>query len=142
MSDKLYLIVILGMIGFFIFWYQTRLDETASDESPKEIYCSGCKKRLVKRSEKGKRNGRHSDNRHSDNRHSDNRHSDRKSKKKVRFQDEESEISIDGLTNDDNDSISLDSLDTEDRSNRSDRSNDISLVDDTIDSDIDTLDLD
>ncbi len=36
-NDKLYIIVILGMIGFFIYWYQTRLDQP--------IECPKCKKK-------------------------------------------------------------------------------------------------
>lgn len=34
-NDKFYIIIILGMIGFFIYWYQTKLNITES--------CSKCK---------------------------------------------------------------------------------------------------
>jgi len=36
--DKLYIIIILGMIGAFVYWFQTQKE--------KKIYCSRCKNKL------------------------------------------------------------------------------------------------
>ena len=160
-SDKLYVIIIIGMIGIFIYWYQTRLDLEAQTSS--EVYCAGCKRRMIKRKDKRKRDNEQST--------SQSRHTSRKSKKsrktskQVRFEDEsmESDDSIPdsiiearlqrskrsksprNVRDDDESEISIESLDTVERSeiSNSRRDNDtLDMVDDTIDSDADTIDLD
>lgn len=52
-SDKLYVIIIIGMIGIFIYWYQTRLDQDLRIENQK-VYCADCKRRMIKRKDKKK----------------------------------------------------------------------------------------
>jgi len=57
-SDKLYVIIIIGMIGIFIYWYQTRLDlETQTNKTNNathDVYCTGCSRRMIKRKDKSK----------------------------------------------------------------------------------------
>src|SRR5947207_126628 len=46
-NDKLYIIVIIGMIFFFIYWYQTRLDRRLPmDDAKKSDVCKMCSKTL------------------------------------------------------------------------------------------------
>ena len=135
-SDKLYLLIIFLMIGAFIYWYQTRLDNVRNNTKQHEnekLHCSRCRRELIKKSEASK--GRRMENKSKKNSpngsaaKSEKKH---RSKKKVE-PDEESDIS-------------LKSLDTEDRSNASDggqRGGDAyDVVDDTIDSEVNTIDLD
>ena len=165
-SDKLYVIIIIGMIGVFIYWYQTRLDLEAQNKNSKgkedKVYCAGCKQRMIKRKDKHKSTHSDTDNRRPKS-STDKRKSKRRKDKKVRFKDDDSINSDDsipdsiiearlrsksskrGRQSDAESEISIESLDTADRSDASHSRRDddtLDMVDGTIDSDVDTIDLD
>lgn len=122
-NDKLYIIVILGMIGFFIYWYQTRLDD------PPE--CRRCKKSDKRNRRNRSRNSKDRDRYEVAVKETENRTlrpSIKKSRKpptiSVRFKedaDNDSDISLDSLDSsdkvgsseglDDDDTQSCDTLD-------------------------------
>jgi hypothetical protein len=170
-TDKLYIIIFLGMIGIFIYWYQTQIETTKNKGKSEKVYCAGCKKRMIKRKDKYKDNGNAERERSIQTKRGKKGKSKKKSKspsskgrgngksksKKVRFEENDSDDSIpDSLiesrlrrkTNeeeDDESEISIESLDTADRSGASASRRDddtLDMVDGTIDSDADTIDLD
>tara|TARA_B110000908_G_C9832001_1_gene261745 strand:- start:195 stop:494 length:300 start_codon:yes stop_codon:yes gene_type:complete len=96
-DDKLYIVLVLVLVGIFIYWYQKRIDN---------IECQKCLKRKNRRRNKRKPNVDIA----------------KKSVlKTVRFKDNETDVSLDSLdssdhiglvsNNDDNDSKSCDTLD-------------------------------
>ena len=135
-ADKLYVIIIIGMIGIFIYWYQTRLDA----EYNEKVYCANCRCKMIKRKDKKQKQAQGAKGRKSLN-DSDSievqTKTKRKSKPKSRKEpDTESDFSI----------MSLDTLDRSQKSldsNSTDRTNEteMDIVNDT-GTDIDTLDLD
>lgn len=107
-NDKVYVIIILIMIGCFVYWYQTRLDLHTE--------CESCKKRKHRQK---KHHQKSSLNKKPINPSNFNQ----KVKKTVRFKDEKignkhKRLNTDKINNDDDDTeTSLDSLDSSDRSN-------------------------
>lgn len=108
-NDKLYIIVIIGMIFFFIYWYQTRLDTNKIDPNvcKKCIKTSKSSKHGMKKSSRSSALKSSSQNNNKHNVKYHNKQNDKhegKMKKNVRFKSE-----------DKNDDISLDSLETSDK---------------------------
>ena len=115
-NDKLYIIVIIGMIFFFIYWYQTRLDAKKIDSD----VCKICLKTLKttnsktansktansKRTKKKELKNNPSKQKVRNNIYNQKQKIIEKTKKNVRFNHEEQK---------DNDDISLDSLETSDK---------------------------
>ena len=138
-DDKMYIIIIVGMIGIFVYWYQTRLDELNRVEKKEKttdhkVYCSGCKRGMVKRSKKASIKKTAIDNIKNKKSNTD------KSGKTVQFQNVKSDNSTDDIdcTEDtDSNDISIDSIESSDI-----KKDDLDRVDDTIDSDACTIDLD
>lgn len=126
-NDKMYIIVIIGMIFFFVYWYQTRLDAKNLDTSTN--VCTMCSKKIkhVKKKEenrnKNKNHVKVKKNKINGQSSPDPRKRKEESKKKnVRFQEHDDKR--------DNDSISLDSLESSDKldiENGTDDSSQISL---------------
>jgi len=175
-TDKLYVILIIGMIGIFIYWYQTRLDQEANAEHNQTVYCAGCKRKMIKR--KDKHRSRESEHGHEHDRRANRPKGSKQSKQTKRLKrkskspkrdrnqrrtdsDSQSDDTIpdsiiesrlrqkrDGRNTqarDDESEISIESLDTIDRSEMSGSKRDddtLDMVDGTIDSDADTIDLD
>lgn len=173
-SDKLYVIIIIGMIGVFIYWYQTRLDQESLNENrsnkDQQVYCSGCKQRMIKR--KDKHNSKHSDRSENTNRNSNlekprkTKNTRSRSSQKIKIKDDNSIDSQDSIpdsiiesrlksksdkrskkmdVDDDDSEISIESLDTVDRSEASNSRKDddtLSMVDGTLDSNAGTIDID
>ena len=94
-DDKLYIVIVLAIVGMFVYWYQKRMDN---------MECRKCIKRK-NRSNKRKKT----------------RNKNKSILKTVRFKDNDTDISLDSLdssdhlgsvsNNDDNDSKSCDTLD-------------------------------
>jgi hypothetical protein len=162
-TDKLYVIIVIGMIGIFIYWYQTRLDIESHNKKEK-VYCAECSRKMIKRKDKKRIQLDKKQKKNSRSKKS-------KSQKRVRFKENDSIDSDDSIpdsviearmnkrssksktsrrsrNDDDNDEeteISIDSLDSVDRSDASNSRRDddtLDMVDGTIDSDADTIDLD
>lgn len=98
-NDKLHIIIILGMIGFFIYWYQNCIDN--------QIECKRCIQRDRKKRKKYKKIKGNLLNSKELNTNIINKDLNKnigiikKEKKTVRFEDEESEISLDSLDSSD-----------------------------------------
>lgn len=106
MNDKLYIIIILLIIGFFVYCYQTKFNTSSSNQCPK---CNNNKSS----SKKSKKNKIKSCLKKKNN----------KAKKTVKFENKKDQP---------NDNISIDSLDSADLSNIH-KNNDSSFDDDTMD---------
>lgn len=119
-NDKVYVIVILMMIGCFVYWYQTRLDSHSE--------CESCKRRRLRHQKKHQQQNQNQKS--SLARKSSNlSNSNQKVKKTVRFKSNNEEIENDrkpsrteksdrvNIEKDEDTEISLDSLDSSDHSN-------------------------